>query len=43
VAMDELYAKLAQYVRRAEAGQKVHITRWGRLVATLGPHAISSP
>lgn len=40
VAMDEFYAKLAQYVRRAESGEQVHITRWGRPVATLGPRAI---
>ncbi len=38
VGMDEFDAKLAQYVRRAEAGDEVHITRWGRPVATLGPH-----
>ncbi|HET6570355.1 MAG TPA: type II toxin-antitoxin system prevent-host-death family antitoxin [Solirubrobacterales bacterium] len=35
--MDEFYAKLAQYVRRAEAGEGVQITRWGRPVAKLGP------
>lgn len=37
VGMDEFYAKLAQYVRRAEAGSEVLITRWGRPVASLGP------
>ncbi|HEX8958386.1 MAG TPA: type II toxin-antitoxin system prevent-host-death family antitoxin [Solirubrobacterales bacterium] len=37
--MDEFDAKLAQYVRRAQAGEEVHITRWGRPVATLGPPA----
>lgn len=37
VGMDEFDAKLAQYVRRAEAGEEVHITRWGHPVATLGP------
>jgi prevent-host-death family protein len=37
VGMDEFYAKLAQYVRRAEAGDDVLITRWGRPVARLGP------
>lgn len=37
VGMDEFDAKLAQYVRRAQAGEEVHITRWGRPVATLGP------
>lgn len=39
VGMDELYAKLAQYVRHAQAGEQIHITRWGRPVATLGPPA----
>jgi hypothetical protein len=37
VGMDEFYAKLAQYVRLAESGQEVHVTRWGRHVAMLGP------
>lgn len=37
VGMDEFYAKLAQFVRRAEAGGEVRITRWGRPVAKLGP------
>ncbi len=37
VGMDEFYAKLAQYVRRAEAGQETAITRWGRPVARLVP------
>lgn len=37
VGMDEFDAKLAQYVRRAQAGDEIHITRWGRPVATLGP------
>lgn len=37
VGMDEFYAKLAQYVRRAEAGDDVVVTRWGRPVARLGP------
>jgi prevent-host-death family protein len=35
--MDEFYAKLAQYVRRAESGEEAVITRWGRPVARLGP------
>jgi prevent-host-death family protein len=35
--MDEFYAKLAHYVRRAERGDDVAITRWGREVARLGP------
>jgi prevent-host-death family protein len=37
VGMDEFYAKLARYVRRAEAGKKTLVTRWGRPVAKLGP------
>ena len=37
VGMDEFYAKLAQYVRRAEAGSGTLITRWGRPVARLVP------
>lgn len=37
VAMEEFDAKLAQYVRRAEAGEEVLVTRWGRPVARLGP------
>ena len=37
VGMDEFYAKLARYVRRAESGGEVLVTRWGRPVARLGP------
>lgn len=37
VGMDGFYAKLAQYVRRAETGETVQITRWGKPVAKLGP------
>jgi prevent-host-death family protein len=37
VGMDEFDAKLAQYVRCAEAGQEVQVTRWGRPVARLAP------
>jgi prevent-host-death family protein len=37
VGMDEFDAKLAQYVRRAEAGDEILVTRWGRPVAALGP------
>jgi PD-(D/E)XK endonuclease len=37
VGMDEFDAKLAQYVRRAEAGEEVQVTRWGKLVARLLP------
>jgi prevent-host-death family protein len=37
VGMDAFYAKLAQYVRRAEAGNEITVTRWGRPVARLVP------
>lgn len=37
VGMDEFYAKLAHYVRQAESGEEVVVTRWGREVARLGP------
>ncbi len=37
VGMDEFYAKLAQYVRRAEAGDEALVTRWSKPVARLGP------
>jgi prevent-host-death family protein len=37
VGMDEFYAKLARYVRRAEAGEQTLVTRWGRPVARLVP------
>lgn len=37
VGMDEFDAKLAQYVRRAESGDEIVVTRWGRPVACLGP------
>jgi prevent-host-death family protein len=37
VGMDQFYAKLAQYVRRAEAGEETLVTRWGRPVARLLP------
>lgn len=37
VGMDEFYAKLAQYVRRAESGEEVQVTRWGKPVARLAP------
>jgi prevent-host-death family protein len=39
VGMDEFYAKLAQYVRRAESGEQVQVTRWGKPVARLMPPA----
>jgi prevent-host-death family protein len=38
--MDEFDAKLAQYVRRAETGDEIVVTRWGRPVARLGPAAL---
>lgn len=37
VGMDEFDAKLAQYVRLAESGEEVQVTRWGKPVARLGP------
>jgi prevent-host-death family protein len=33
--MDRFYARLAHYVRRAEAGGEVIVTRWGKPVARL--------
>jgi PD-(D/E)XK endonuclease len=43
VGMDEFDAKLAQYVRLAESGKQVHVTRWGKPVATLSPPLPSVP
>lgn len=40
IGMDEFYAKLAQYVRRAEAGAETIVTRWGKPVARLVPIAL---
>jgi prevent-host-death family protein len=37
VGMDEFYAKLAHYVRRAESGDETLVTRWGKPVARLSP------
>jgi prevent-host-death family protein len=37
VGMDEFDARIAHYVRHAEAGANVLITRWGKPVARLGP------
>jgi prevent-host-death family protein len=37
VGMDRFYARLAHYVRRAEAGGEVTVTRWGKPVARLVP------
>jgi prevent-host-death family protein len=39
--MDEFYARLAHYVRHAETGGTVVVTRWGKPVATLNPFAQS--
>jgi prevent-host-death family protein len=39
VGMDEFQAKLAHYVRHAERGKEVFVTRWGRKVAKLTPPA----
>jgi prevent-host-death family protein len=36
--MDELWPKLSHYVRHAQAGNEVLITRWGKPVARLVPH-----
>ncbi|HVX32089.1 MAG TPA: type II toxin-antitoxin system prevent-host-death family antitoxin [Solirubrobacterales bacterium] len=35
--MDQFYARLAHYVRKAEEGGEVLVTRWGRPVARLLP------
>lgn len=43
VGMDEFYAKLAQYVRLAESGEKIQVTRWGKPVATLTPPLPAAP
>jgi prevent-host-death family protein len=37
VGMDEIDARIAHYVRRAEAGEETLITRWGKPVARLVP------
>jgi prevent-host-death family protein len=37
VGMDEFDAKLAQYVRLAESGEEIQVTRWGKPVAKLSP------
>ena len=37
VGMDEFDARIAHYVRHAESGGHVLITRWGKPVARLGP------
>jgi prevent-host-death family protein len=35
--MEEFDSKLGQYVRLAESGEEIQVTRWGRPVAKLGP------
>jgi prevent-host-death family protein len=35
--MEEFDTKLGQYVRFAESGQEIQITRWGKPVARLAP------
>ncbi len=37
VGMEEFDTKLGQYVRFAESGQEIEITRWGKPVARLAP------
>lgn len=37
VGMEEFDTKLGQYVRLAESGKEVNVTRWGRPVARLVP------
>lgn len=37
VGMEEFDSKLGQYVRLAESGEEIQVTRWGRPVAKLGP------
>jgi prevent-host-death family protein len=37
VGMDEFDARIAHYIRHAEAGNVVLVTRWGKPVARLGP------
>lgn len=43
VGMDEFDAKLAQYVRLAESGKEIQVTRWGRPVARLAPPSDFAP
>jgi prevent-host-death family protein len=43
VGMDRFYARLAQYVRRAEGGEETLITRRGKPVARLGPAVLNMP
>jgi len=39
--MDRFYARLAHYVRRAEAGGEVIVTRRGKSVARLVPVSLN--
>jgi prevent-host-death family protein len=39
--MDRFYARLAHYVRHAEAGGEVVVTRRGRAVARLVPYTLN--
>lgn len=41
VGMDQFYARLAHYVRQAEEGGEVLVTRWGRPVARLVPPVLN--
>jgi prevent-host-death family protein len=41
VGMERFYARLAHYVRRAEAGGEVVVTRRGRPVARLVPYVLN--
>jgi prevent-host-death family protein len=41
VGMEQFYARLAHYVRHAEAGGEVVVTRRGKPVARLGPIALN--
>jgi prevent-host-death family protein len=43
VGMDEFDAKLAQYVRLAESGEEIQVTRWGKPVARLAPPELPVP
>lgn len=37
VSVRELKAKLTEYLRRAEAGEQIGVTRRGKVIASLGP------
>ncbi len=43
VGMDEFDSKLGQYVRLAESGKEIHVTRWGKPVARLCPPSLNRP